>query len=63
MTNNDMNLIYNADTNILWTNKKRKQINKICNEYHSKNADNILMVEYKGKENKYNENIILYKGF
>ncbi len=62
MTKNDVKLIYNADTNIVWTNKKRKQINKMCNKYHSKNADKILMVEYKGDENKYNENIILYKG-
>ncbi len=62
MTKNDNNLIYNADTNIVWTNRKRKQLNKMCNEYHSKNADKILMVEYKGNENKYNENIILYKG-
>mgnify|MGYP003630293586 CR=1 FL=1 len=62
MTKNDKNLIYNADTNIVWTNKKRKQLNKMCNEYHSKNADEFLMVEYKGDENKYNENIIIYKG-
>ena len=62
MTIYDMNLIYNADTNIVWTNIKRKQINKMCNEYHSKNADNILTVEYTGLENKYNENVILYKG-
>jgi hypothetical protein len=62
MTKNDINLIYNADANIVWTNKKRKQINKMCNEYHSKNADKILMVEYKGEETKYNENIILYDG-
>lgn len=62
MTKNDVKLIYNADTNIVWTNKKRKQINKMCNNYHSKNADKIFMVEYKGDENKYNEDIILYKG-
>lgn len=62
MTNNDENLIYNADTNIVWTNKKRKELNRMCNIYHSKNADKKIMVEYKGEENKYNENIILYKG-
>lgn len=62
MTKNDVKLIYNADTNIVWTNKKRKQLNKMCNEYHSKNAYKSLMVEYKGEENKYNEDIILYNG-
>ena len=62
MTKNDAKLIYNADTNIVWTNRKRKQLNKMCNKYHSKNADKILMVEYKGDENPYNEDIILYKG-
>ena len=56
------NKIVNAECNICWTNKKRKSINKMCNQYWSKKADKSLYVEYKGEENKYNEDIILYQG-
>tara|TARA_R110002050_G_scaffold178858_1_gene312104 strand:- start:362 stop:3817 length:3456 start_codon:yes stop_codon:yes gene_type:complete len=53
--------IINAKQNICWTNKTRKAVNKICNKHNAKNKENIL-IPYEGTENKYNEDIILYKG-
>ena len=61
-TKNNMASIYQAECNICWTNNTRKNINKKCNEWHSKKAVNSLFVEYTGDVNKYNENIILYDG-
>ena len=61
-TKNNMDAIYHAECNIVWTNRTRKNINKRCNEWNSKKAVKSLLVEYTGDENKYNENIILYDG-
>lgn len=58
----DTNVIVHALQNICWSNKKRKCINKICNEYHADKASKKLVIDYDGQENKYNENIIIYKG-
>ena len=60
-TKNNINSIYHAECNIVWTNKTRKNINKKCNEYHSKKAEKSLMVKYTGDENLYNENIIFIR--
>lgn len=50
-----------TDFLICYTNSTRKQINTTINQYISKIKQHI-MIPYKGEENKYNQDIILYEG-
>lgn len=54
--------VINALQNICWFNKTRKIINKICNTHNADKATHPVLIPYEGEENKYNEDIILYKG-